>query len=113
MKLISPLVEKQVAYSPTAGMTVTPQRHERRERVQENKENIAEEKGVDVFALPPPRTPASSKKNSRPNKNVLNTPNHNANNNVTKGSVATPKGKWACIGGKPATVTEYRQYRTS
>lgn len=89
--LTSPLVEKQVAYSPTAGRMVTPQRHERRERVQENKENIAEEKGVDVFALPPPRTPASRKKNPRPNKNVLNTPNQNANNG-TKGSVATPKG---------------------
>ncbi|KAM4750429.1 maternal embryonic leucine zipper kinase [Anableps anableps] len=90
-KLISPLVEKRDVYSPAAGRTVTP-RHERKERDQENKENIADDKGVDVFALPPPRTPVSSRKNPRPNKSVLNTPNQNTNNNGTKALVATPKG---------------------
>lgn len=44
-----------------------------------------QEKDVDIFALPPPRTPASGKKSSRPNRNALTTPNHNAN--------VTPKGK--------------------
>ncbi|KAM8880353.1 maternal embryonic leucine zipper kinase [Spinachia spinachia] len=62
-----------------------PHRQERRGRDQENKENTAgQEKDVDTFALPPPRTPASSKKNTRPNRNVLTTPNQNAN--------VTPKG---------------------
>uniref|UniRef100_A0A3B3YPH7 Maternal embryonic leucine zipper kinase n=1 Tax=Poecilia mexicana TaxID=48701 RepID=A0A3B3YPH7_9TELE len=83
--------EKRDVFTPTAGSTVTPQHRERKERDQENKENIADEKGVDVFALPPPRTPASSKKN-RPNKNVLNTPNQNTNCNGTKAGVGTPKG---------------------
>ncbi|XP_043971291.1 maternal embryonic leucine zipper kinase [Gambusia affinis] len=91
MKLTSPLAEKRDAFTLTPGSAVTPQHRERKERDQENKENIAEEKGVDVFALPHPRTPASSKKN-RPNKNVLNTPNQNTNCNGTKASVATPKG---------------------
>uniref|UniRef100_A0A096LTW2 Maternal embryonic leucine zipper kinase n=1 Tax=Poecilia formosa TaxID=48698 RepID=A0A096LTW2_POEFO len=99
-KLASPLAEKRDVFTPTAGSTVTPQHRERKERDQENKENIADEKGVDVFALPPPRTPASSKKN-RPNKNVLNTPNQNTNCNGTKAGVGTPKGK-------PAKVIEYR-----
>uniref|UniRef100_A0A3Q2T3C9 Maternal embryonic leucine zipper kinase n=1 Tax=Fundulus heteroclitus TaxID=8078 RepID=A0A3Q2T3C9_FUNHE len=94
MKLISPLVDKRDACSPAAGRTTTPQRRERRQRDQEqaseNKENVPEEKGVEAFALPPPRTPASSKKNARL-KNTLNTPNQNANNNGTKASVATPK----------------------
>ncbi|KAE8300124.1 Maternal embryonic leucine zipper kinase [Larimichthys crocea] len=60
----------------------------------ENKENIAatQDRDVDVFALPPPRTPVSSKKNSRPNKNVLTTPNQNANANGTKTNAVTPKG---------------------
>lgn len=110
-KLTSPLAEKRDVFTPTPGSAVTPQHRERKERDQENKENIAEEKGVDVFALPHPRTPASSKKN-RPNKNVLNTPNQNTNCNGTKASVATPKGKWRFIVCKPAKVIEYRQYRT-
>ncbi|KAM4594092.1 maternal embryonic leucine zipper kinase [Fundulus diaphanus] len=101
MKLISPLVEKRDACSPAAGRTATPQRRERRQRDQEqaseNKENVPEEKGVEAFALPPPRTPASSKKNARL-KNTLNTPNQNANNNGTKASVATPK-----VGGEGAS----------
>ncbi|MEQ2251579.1 hypothetical protein ILYODFUR_012476, partial [Ilyodon furcidens] len=94
-KFISPLVEKRDVCSLTSGGSATPRRHERRERDKEqsseNQENIADEKGVEVFALPPPRTPVSSKKNARPIKNVLNTPNQNADNNGTKASVATPK----------------------
>ncbi|XP_008276654.1 maternal embryonic leucine zipper kinase [Stegastes partitus] len=91
MRLLSPSVEKKSAHSttPERGRTATPQRQERRERDQEraseNKENTA-----DIFALPPPRTPVSSKKNARPNKNVLTTPNQNANG--TKPNVVTPKG---------------------
>lgn len=75
-------------------MATTPHRQERRGRDQtaENKENIAvQDKDVDIFALPPPRTPVSSKKNARPNKNVLTTPNQNANGTKTK--AVTPKGK--------------------
>lgn len=98
-RLPSPSVEKRYAYSPTPerGRTTTPHHQERRERVQgqtsENKENIAvQEKDVEIFALPPPRTPASSKKNTRPNKNVLSTPNQNANVNGAKTNAVTPKG---------------------
>ncbi|XP_038569431.1 maternal embryonic leucine zipper kinase [Micropterus salmoides] len=98
-RLPSPSVEKRYAYSltPERGRTTTPHHQERRERVQgqtsENKENIAvQEKDVEIFALPPPRTPASSKKNARPNKNVLSTPNQNANVNGAKTNVVTPKG---------------------
>ncbi|XP_022061784.2 maternal embryonic leucine zipper kinase [Acanthochromis polyacanthus] len=97
MRLLSPSVEKRSAHSPTAERSrkTTPHRHERRERDQEraseNKENTAvQEKDGEVFALPPPRTPVSSKKNARPNKNVLTTPNQNANG--TKPSVVMPKG---------------------
>lgn len=50
-------------------------------------------KDVDIFVLPPPRTPVSSKKNARHNKNVLTTPNQNANVNGTKTNAGTPKGK--------------------
>lgn len=92
-----------------AGRTATPQRSEKREghqgRTSENKENVAEEKGVEAFALPPPRTPVSSKKNARPNKNVLNTANRNTNNNGTKACQATPKGRWGFIVGRPPTIT--------
>lgn len=96
-RLASPAVERRCAYSPNPdrGRTVTtPHRQERRGRDQtaENKENIAvQDKDVDIFALPPPRTPVSSKKNARPNKNVLTTPNQNANG--TKTNAVTPKGK--------------------
>uniref|UniRef100_A0A8C4IXU2 Maternal embryonic leucine zipper kinase n=1 Tax=Dicentrarchus labrax TaxID=13489 RepID=A0A8C4IXU2_DICLA len=63
-------------------------------RTSENKENIAvQDKDVEIFALPPPRTPVSSKKNARPNRNVLTTPNQNANVNGTKTNAGTPKGK--------------------
>ncbi|XP_015231666.1 PREDICTED: maternal embryonic leucine zipper kinase [Cyprinodon variegatus] len=96
MKLVSPLVENREVHGLAAGRTATPQRSEKREghqgRTSENKENVAEEKGVEAFALPPPRTPVSSKKNARPNKNVLNTANRNTNNNGTKACQATPKG---------------------
>uniref|UniRef100_A0AAQ4NPM1 Maternal embryonic leucine zipper kinase n=1 Tax=Gasterosteus aculeatus aculeatus TaxID=481459 RepID=A0AAQ4NPM1_GASAC len=71
--------------TPERGRATAPHRQERRGRDQENKENVAvQEKDVDIFALPPPRTPASGKKSSRPNRNALTTPNHNAN--------VTPKG---------------------
>ncbi|KAI3353247.1 hypothetical protein L3Q82_019778 [Scortum barcoo] len=96
-KLASPSVEKRCAYSPTPerGRTTTPHRQERRhrehERTSENKENISvQEKDVEIFALPPPRTPVSSKKNARPNKNVLTTPNQNISG--AKTSAGTPKG---------------------
>ncbi|XP_044045711.1 maternal embryonic leucine zipper kinase [Siniperca chuatsi] len=98
-RLASPSVEKRCVYSPTPerGRTTTQHRQERRDRDQEgtseNKENIAvQEKDVEIFALPPPRTPVSSKKYARPNKNVLTTPNQNANGNGTKTNAVTPKG---------------------
>ncbi|KAK9540154.1 hypothetical protein VZT92_002623 [Zoarces viviparus] len=93
--------EKRYAYSPTPerGRTAAQHRQDRRNRDQEracenkeNKENIAvQEKDVEIFALPPPRTPASSKKSARPNKNVLTTPNQNAHVNGTKTKAVTPK----------------------
>ncbi|XP_029289437.1 LOW QUALITY PROTEIN: maternal embryonic leucine zipper kinase [Cottoperca gobio] len=100
-RLASPSVKKRCAYSPTPERGRTPAQHrqERRdrdqERTSENKENIAvHEKDVEIFALPPPRTPVSSKKNARPNKNVLTTPNTNANvTNVTTSNAVTPKGE--------------------
>ncbi|XP_032398550.1 LOW QUALITY PROTEIN: maternal embryonic leucine zipper kinase [Etheostoma spectabile] len=99
MRLASPSVEKKCVYSPSPerGRTMAQHRPERRDRDQgqtsENKENIAvQEKDVKIFALPPPRTPASSKRNARPNKNVLTTPNQNANFNGSKTNAVTPKG---------------------
>uniref|UniRef100_A0A669D1Y5 Maternal embryonic leucine zipper kinase n=1 Tax=Oreochromis niloticus TaxID=8128 RepID=A0A669D1Y5_ORENI len=57
----------------------------KREQASENKENNdVQDRDVDIFALPPPRTPVSSKKNARLNKNVLTTPNQNANINSPK-----------------------------
>uniref|UniRef100_A0A4W6BRQ8 Maternal embryonic leucine zipper kinase n=1 Tax=Lates calcarifer TaxID=8187 RepID=A0A4W6BRQ8_LATCA len=87
---------KRFAYSPTPerGRTTAQHRQERRdrERTCENKENIAvQEKDVDIFALPPPRTPVSSKKNARPNKNVLTTPNQNANASNSKTNAVTSR----------------------
>lgn len=97
-RLASPSVEKRCAHSPTQerGRATTQHRQDRRhrdkERTIENKENIAvQEKDVEIFALPPPRTPVSIKKNARPNKNVLTTPNQNVNSNKT--NAVTPKGK--------------------
>ncbi|CAK6972241.1 maternal embryonic leucine zipper kinase [Scomber scombrus] len=97
--LASPLVERRCAYSPTPerGRATIQHRQGRRdgdqERTSENKENIAvQEKDVEIFVLPLPRTPASSKKNARPNKNVLTTPNQNAYVNDNKTNALTPKG---------------------
>lgn len=111
-RLASPSVEKRYAYSPTPerGRTKTQHHQERRDRDQEqtseNKENIAvQDKDVDIFALPPPRTPVSSKKNARPNRNVLTTPNHNANG--TKTNAVTPKGK--CFVLQPVAMMKCRQ----
>ncbi|KAM3624645.1 uncharacterized protein V6R79_026024 [Siganus canaliculatus] len=96
-KLLSPSVESRYTYSPTTERGRTPAQHRQgkkernQERTGENKENIsARDKDVDIFALPPPRTPVSSKKNPRPNKNVLTTPNQNAN--ISGANAVTPKG---------------------
>uniref|UniRef100_A0A8D3AHV8 Maternal embryonic leucine zipper kinase n=1 Tax=Scophthalmus maximus TaxID=52904 RepID=A0A8D3AHV8_SCOMX len=93
----SPSVERRCAYSPTPerGRTTTHHCQERRDRDREqtieNKENIAvQEKDVDIFVLPTPRTPVSSKKNARHNKNVLTTPNQNANSSSGKINAVTP-----------------------
>uniref|UniRef100_A0A3Q3WBX2 non-specific serine/threonine protein kinase n=1 Tax=Mola mola TaxID=94237 RepID=A0A3Q3WBX2_MOLML len=97
--LASPSLEKKCTFTTTPERGRTPhhlkERKDRnRERTVENKENIAlHDKDVDIFVLPPPRTPVSSKKNTRHNKNVLTTPNQNANANGTKGNALTPKGK--------------------
>ncbi|XP_047431640.1 maternal embryonic leucine zipper kinase [Mugil cephalus] len=86
-RLTSPSVERRCAYSPNPERgRATPRRQERGEN-KENKENSG-----DIFALPPPRTPVSSKKNARPNKNVLTTPNQNTNTSGTKSNAVTPKG---------------------
>uniref|UniRef100_A0AAX7UDU5 Maternal embryonic leucine zipper kinase n=1 Tax=Astatotilapia calliptera TaxID=8154 RepID=A0AAX7UDU5_ASTCA len=82
--------------TPERVRKATPRYHRERNREQasENKENNdVQDRDVDIFALPPPRTPVSSKRNARLNKNVLTTPNQNANINSPKPSVATPKGK--------------------
>uniref|UniRef100_A0A3P8PVE4 Maternal embryonic leucine zipper kinase n=1 Tax=Astatotilapia calliptera TaxID=8154 RepID=A0A3P8PVE4_ASTCA len=97
-RLVSPSVEKGHPSSPTPERVrkATPRYHRERNREQasENKENNdVQDRDVDIFALPPPRTPVSSKRNARLNKNVLTTPNQNANINSPKPSVATPKGK--------------------
>ncbi|XP_029915746.1 maternal embryonic leucine zipper kinase isoform X2 [Myripristis murdjan] len=91
-RLPSPSVEKRRGHSPaTERERVTPQRQRRdreQERTGEDKGNMAApEKDVEIFALPPPRTPATNKKSARPNKNVLNTPSQNTN-----GIKTTPKG---------------------
>ncbi|KAM9313748.1 maternal embryonic leucine zipper kinase isoform 1-T2 [Pholidichthys leucotaenia] len=98
MRLASPSVEKRRAHSPTPERSrkMTPRRREKRgqdqEQASENKENNeVQDKGVEIFALPPPRTPVTSNKNTRNKKNVLTTPNHNASNS-TRHNVTTPKG---------------------
>ncbi|XP_060921175.1 maternal embryonic leucine zipper kinase [Labrus mixtus] len=99
-RLASPSVERRCGYSPTperGRTTAQQQRQERRcreqEQISENKENVAvQERDVDIFVLPPPRTPASSKKNARANKNVLTTPNQNTNADGAKPNSGTPKG---------------------
>lgn len=69
------------------------ERGRRRQRDQEqkseNKENVAEDKEAEMFALPPPRTPVPSKRNPRSIKNVLTTPNQNVSANKPN----TPRGK--------------------
>uniref|UniRef100_A0A7N6BNL4 Maternal embryonic leucine zipper kinase n=1 Tax=Anabas testudineus TaxID=64144 RepID=A0A7N6BNL4_ANATE len=110
-RLRSPSVDKRCAYTPTPerGRTAAQHRQAKRDREQdqssENKENIADqEKDVEIFVLPPPRTPASNKKNARPNKNVLTTPNHN--DNVSGGDSASkePNKKRAAENKEPANL---------
>ncbi|KAK7929430.1 hypothetical protein WMY93_005825 [Mugilogobius chulae] len=83
MRIGSPAVEKRSVYSPipergrAAGLR--PERQERNlEHLTDNKENMGmQERDAEKFLVPLPQTPASSKKSSRPNKNVLTTPNDN------------------------------------
>uniref|UniRef100_A0AAX7V604 Maternal embryonic leucine zipper kinase n=1 Tax=Astatotilapia calliptera TaxID=8154 RepID=A0AAX7V604_ASTCA len=80
----------QVRFRTRASMMLSTPRYHRernREQASENKENNdVQDRDVDIFALPPPRTPVSSKRNARLNKNVLTTPNQNANINSPKPS---------------------------
>uniref|UniRef100_A0A8C1JPS6 Maternal embryonic leucine zipper kinase n=1 Tax=Cyprinus carpio TaxID=7962 RepID=A0A8C1JPS6_CYPCA len=66
------------------------QKPERRERTRENKENLAVTgTDGDVFALPAPRTPMSSRK-TKSNRNVATTPNNNiisTSSNANKGEL--------------------------
>lgn len=111
-------MEKKCTYTPTPERgRRTPQcRQERRdgerEQTSENKENVAlHDKDVDIFALPPPRTPVSSKKNARNNKNVLTTPNKNTNANGTKTSSVTPKGKKSLLFIRPLVAMKQGKCR--
>uniref|UniRef100_A0A8C8DWM7 Maternal embryonic leucine zipper kinase n=1 Tax=Oryzias sinensis TaxID=183150 RepID=A0A8C8DWM7_9TELE len=88
-RLVSPTVEKRYVRSPMEERGRRRQRDQ--EQKSENKENLAEDKGAEMFALPPPRTPVPSKRNPRSIKNVLTTPNQNVNAN--KSNAGTPKGK--------------------
>lgn len=113
-------MDKKCTYTPTPerGRTTPQRRQERRDRDQEqaseNKENIAvHDKDVDIFVLPPPRTPVSSKKNARHNKNVLTTPNQNANFNGTKTNAVTPKGKRRLLFIQPMAIMKCRTCRVS
>ncbi|XP_051558308.1 maternal embryonic leucine zipper kinase isoform X1 [Myxocyprinus asiaticus] len=64
-----------------------PYKPETRDRMRENKENLAmTSTNGDVFALPPPRTPMCSRK-ARPNRTEVTTPN-----NITNTSSDTNKG---------------------
>lgn len=119
-RLESPSVEKKCTYAPTPerGRTTPQRRQERRDRdreqTSENKENIAvHDKDVDIFVLPPPRTPVSSKKNASHNKNVLTTPNQNANVNGTKTNAVTPKGKRRLLFIQPMAIMKCRTCRVS
>nr|XP_020479874.1 maternal embryonic leucine zipper kinase [Monopterus albus]XP_020479875.1 maternal embryonic leucine zipper kinase [Monopterus albus]XP_020479876.1 maternal embryonic leucine zipper kinase [Monopterus albus] len=95
-RLVSPSVQNRCAYSQTPERGRTTSYHQERrdhEQASENKENLAvQEKDVDIFVLPHPRTPASCKKDARPNKNVLTTPNQNVKVHGSKASAVTPKG---------------------
>lgn len=95
-RMTSPAAEKRSAQSPMPerGRTARQHRPERREKYQEqaieNKENIAlQDRDAEKFLVPPPQTPASSKKNGRLNKNVLTTPN----DNVSAKTCVSPRGK--------------------
>uniref|UniRef100_A0A672MRE4 non-specific serine/threonine protein kinase n=1 Tax=Sinocyclocheilus grahami TaxID=75366 RepID=A0A672MRE4_SINGR len=68
----------EMGYSPiTEQGRPRRQKPERRERTRENKENLAvTATDGDVFALPAPRTPMSSRK-TKSNRNVATTPNNN------------------------------------
>ncbi|XP_019732386.1 maternal embryonic leucine zipper kinase [Hippocampus comes] len=93
-KRVASPVEKRYGRSPPPDRgQVTGQHHQERRRKEqqqasENKENVAQqEKAVEIFAQPPPRTP-NSNKNTRL-KNVLTTPNQN----VSSGTRSTPKAE--------------------
>lgn len=96
-RMTSPAVERRCAYSPMPerGRTAVQHRPERREKNQEqaceNKENITvQERDADKFLVPLSQTPGSSKKNTRPNKNVLTTPTDNVCGTKTH---VSPRGK--------------------
>ncbi|XP_052413872.1 maternal embryonic leucine zipper kinase [Carassius gibelio] len=93
IKFTSEASEKQrseVCYSPIIEQgRPRQQKPERRERTRENKENLAVTgTDGDLFALPAPRTPMSSRK-TKSNRNVATTPN---NNNITSTSSSANKG---------------------
>lgn len=101
----SPSVKRRYIRSPEAART-TPQQPERRERGREQKENVGvHSRDVDTFALPAPRTPASSKKAARHNKNVLTTPNHNG----AKTGAVSPRSKSAPLSIQSASMKECRE----
>lgn len=113
-RLESPPVERKYTYTRTPeGVRTTPQhRQERRDRgreqTSENKENIAAHgKDVDIFVLPPPRTPVSGKKNARPNKNVLTTPNQNG----TDTNAVSPKSKISLLFIQSVAIMQCRKCR--
>ncbi|KAL0203903.1 hypothetical protein M9458_001921, partial [Cirrhinus mrigala] len=90
-KLTSETSEKrrnEIGYSPIIEQgRPRQQKPERRDRTRENKENLAVTgTDGDVFALPAPRTPMSSRK-TKSNRNVATTPNNNittASSNANK-----------------------------
>nr|XP_057917866.1 maternal embryonic leucine zipper kinase isoform X1 [Doryrhamphus excisus]XP_057917951.1 maternal embryonic leucine zipper kinase isoform X1 [Doryrhamphus excisus] len=94
-KLASPRVDKRCIQNTTPERVQAPAQHHQerrrrreRENTSENKENVAlQEKDMEIFALPLPRTPASGKKTPRPNKNVAN---QNVSN-ATRGTAVTSK----------------------
>ncbi|XP_061762902.1 maternal embryonic leucine zipper kinase isoform X1 [Nerophis ophidion] len=93
----SPLMDNRCVQTttPEKGHNLAQHRQERKRRGRyptcENKENVAlQETDVEIFALPPPRTPASGKKHPRPGRNVVTTPNPSLSNG-TRGTALTPK----------------------
>lgn len=112
-KLVSESPSKKCSSNrtPERGRRTPQHRRERRDRdrdgdreqTAENKENVAaHSRDVDLFVLPPPRTPASGKKNGR-QKNVLTPPTQNAN--AAKGHAVTPRGERS----RPLTKSSGRQ----